>query len=352
MENSQAVEKTNKMIQVLDWAYDKSLKGLPGAGSAIELAEDYLKKNGTLTENVNTLIRWQISKTSTTGFLAGLGGLMTMPITIPVDVASALYVQIRMIAAIAHMGGFDVKDDKVKSLVYVCLVGESAKDILKDVGIQLGLKVGQNLLKSLPGKILTKINQAVGFRLVTKFGTKGLVNLVKVVPILGGVVGGSINGIATNTIGNIARNTFIKNGNNEPIAEQFIDLLDDKIDKTQSNDLPNYELLKLNSYLNIIKIDGKITNEEYEFFDNIITNSLLDDNIKMNLIQKLNSKEMENVDYTIFKNNPNESLNLLQNLIFISKCDKEFHITEKMYIKNIGRQLNFSDSDIESLFNS
>lgn len=343
MEDIKINENTSKMLQVLDWAYEKALVGLPGLDSAIELAQYYENKDGTLEDKVNSLIRWQISKTTSTGFLTGLGGLITLPVAIPADIASAVYVQIRMIAAIAYLGGFDIKDDKVKTLIYVCLVGKSAKDILTDIGIQIGIQIGQNLLKSLPSKILTKINQMVGFRLVTKFGAKGAVNLVKIIPVLGGVIGGSINAIATNTVGNVARETFIKTQAGAPIADQFVDFM------TEKENIPNIELLKFYSYLNIIKVDGVIKNEESELFNTLIDNSLLDDNIKMDLIQKLNSNEMDKIDYSLFKTNPEQSLQLLRNLILIAKCDNEFHITEKMYIKNIAKQLDYSLSDLESL---
>ncbi|WP_354002318.1 hypothetical protein [Pseudoneobacillus rhizosphaerae] len=50
--------------------------------------------------------------------------------------------QIRMVAVIAYMGGYDLIDDQVKSFVYACLAGSGAKDILKDAGIQIGKKLG------------------------------------------------------------------------------------------------------------------------------------------------------------------------------------------------------------------
>ena len=59
-------------------------------------------------------------------------------------------------------------------------------------------------------EVLNKINKAVGFRLVTKFGTKGLINLGKVVPVLGGVIGGGLDAFTTNIVGNQARNTFLQ----------------------------------------------------------------------------------------------------------------------------------------------
>jgi hypothetical protein len=199
----------SKIMQVLDWGYDKAVNGVPGLDSAQEMAEGYLAKDSPLHDKANSLIRWQITKAGTSGFLTGLGGLLTMPVTIPVNLASVIYVQIRMIAAIAHMGGHDLKDDRIKSLIYACLAGNAAKDILKDIGIVVGTKMTTQAIKNISGKTIVAINQKVGFRLLTKFGEKGVVNLGKAVPVVGGVIGGTVDSVATKTIGNIARNTFI-----------------------------------------------------------------------------------------------------------------------------------------------
>jgi len=199
-----------KIMEALDWAYDKAVNGVAGLDSAQDMAENYLTEDGTLVDKANSLIRWQNTKAGTSGFLTGLGGLLAMPVAIPANLASVLYVQIRMIAAIAHMGGHDLHNDKVKSLVYACMAGNAAKDILKDVGIIVGKKLTTNAIKNITGKTITKINQKVGFRLLTKFGEKGAVNLGKAVPIVGGAIGGVVDSVATNTIGNIARITFVK----------------------------------------------------------------------------------------------------------------------------------------------
>ena len=199
----------SKIMLALDWAYDKAVNGVAGLDSAMELASDYMKQQGSKKDQVNSLIRWQNTKAGTSGFLTGLGGLITMPLTIPVNISSVMYVQIRMIAAIAHMGGHNLKDDRVKSLVYACLTGNAAKDILKDMGIVVGRKLTESAIKNISGKTITAINQKVGFRLLTKFGETGVINLGKVVPILGGVIGATFDSVATNTIGNIARDTFV-----------------------------------------------------------------------------------------------------------------------------------------------
>jgi hypothetical protein len=98
----------NGIMQALDWSYDKAINGgIPGTDTAIELAENYLSKTGTLEEKVNRLIRWQNTKSVTSGFLTGLGGLIVMPVAVPINITSVIFVQMRMVAAIAHMGGYD-----------------------------------------------------------------------------------------------------------------------------------------------------------------------------------------------------------------------------------------------------
>ncbi|WP_024873559.1 EcsC family protein [Tolumonas lignilytica] len=200
----------NKIMAALDWTYEKAVEGgIPGLDSAIELADDYINSDGTITDKVNSLIRWQNTKAGTSGFINGLGGFALMPVTIPANITSVMYVQVRMIAAIAHMGGHNLKDDRIKTLVYTCLCGNAAKDIIKDIGITVGTKLTQQAIKNISQEVIVKINQAVGFRLITKFGQTGAINLGKAVPIIGGLIGATFDSVATNTIGNIARDTFV-----------------------------------------------------------------------------------------------------------------------------------------------
>ena len=343
MNNEQ--EAQGKMLKVLDWTYEKSLNGLPGTETAIELAESYLSKDGTLVDQANSLIRWQISKATTSGFLSGLGGLITLPVAIPANVASIIYVQMRMIAAIAHMSGYDVKNDQVKGLVYVCLAGNQAKDILKNIGIQFGTKFSKTLLQRyVTGAALTKINQAVGFRLVTKFGTTGVVVLGKAIPLIGGVIGSSFDGITTNTIGNVARNCFI-------VPNQKIDIESEVINQDDIENIINLELQKFYSYINIIKIDGKVTDEEVELLENFINVSDISDNQKMEIIEKVHNSSMIDVDYSALKGKPDQGIMFLNNLVSLSKIDGEVHPTEKMFIKNVANQLGLQDEDVLELFN-
>lgn len=199
----------NMLMKALEWGYEKALDGGGVLDTAYDLAKDYKKKNKSIDDAIDSLISWQIAKCATSGFITGLGGIITLPVSIPANISSVFFVQLRMIAAIAVMGGYDPKSDQVKSLAYACLTGKSAVLILKGFGIRLGEKISEKLIQKISSQVLTKINQKVGFRLLTKFGEKGLVNFVKFIPILGGVIGGIFDATSTKIIGKVAKKTFI-----------------------------------------------------------------------------------------------------------------------------------------------
>ena len=222
MENDKLQLNSGTIMKMMDFLYEKSLNGLPGTRSAKQLAEDYLKNNNgiSLVDKAWSLVHWQELKTGSTGFVTGLGGIIILPVAVPADVSATLYVNMRMVASIAYMGGYDLDSDQTKSFVYATVVGMSVANIVKRFGISFGYKLGEKLVTKIPGAIIIEINKLVGLRLLTKFGTKGLVNLVKVVPLLGGVVGGAVDVIGTRSVGYLAIQNFIKNPENENILNE------------------------------------------------------------------------------------------------------------------------------------
>ncbi len=194
----------------LDWAYRQAIHGeLPFVESAEDCAKDYEDRAHSLEEAVDSLIRNQVAKASTTGFLTGLGGLIVLPVTLPANLTAVLLIQLRMIGAIAYMCGHDPKADQVKTALYLCLAGNGAKQIAWPVGIDIGKKMAMNGIKALPRTALIAINKKVGFRLFTKFGQRGAVNLGKMVPLAGGAVGASVDGLSTYAVGKAAKRLFV-----------------------------------------------------------------------------------------------------------------------------------------------
>lgn len=191
--------QVNKGIiaKTLDWAYSKAVSGFTGVDSAYDLGNSYLAQQGSLEAQVDSLIKWQVAKAATSGFVTGLGGVMIMPLTVPANIASVIYLQIRMIAAIAYMGGHDIREDRVKSLIYICMVGNGAKELLKDVSVKAG------------ERLAAKIAEKVSTNIANKTSEKSVTSLGKAVPVLGGVVGGSYDAITTRVVGKVAKKIFI-----------------------------------------------------------------------------------------------------------------------------------------------
>lgn len=200
-----------QIMQTLDKLYEGSVKGIEKVSPPIsELANEYLDKYSDVESAAKAFINYQVAKCATSGFLAGLGGFITLPVAIPANIGSVMYVQMRMIACLAHMGGFDINSDQVQTLVYACLAGISIDKFVKNVGIQFGVKFTTAMVRKIPGTVLTKINQKVGFRFLTKFGSKGLINIGKVVPVVGGIVGGGFDFVETRFIAKRAYKLFVE----------------------------------------------------------------------------------------------------------------------------------------------
>ena len=203
----------NSKVSVLDKIYGLAINGLPYVDRPLPaVVNSYVSKAKTKDEAIKNFISNQKIKCGTTGFITGLGGLLTLPVTIPADLASSLYIELRMIAGIAMIRGYDIYDDQVKTLVYLCLVGNAVGDVVKQVGIKIGEKLAvKKLLPKLTREITKKINQMVAFRLITKNGTKGVINVSKMVPIIGGVIGGVWNVAEVGIFGKHAKRMFNEN---------------------------------------------------------------------------------------------------------------------------------------------
>lgn len=190
------------VMSLLDTTYDKAVAGVPFISKPVtEIASEYLAKNSTPIAAARDMVNNQVIKCTTSGALAGLGGVVTMPVAIPANIGNVLYVQMRMIACTAYLAGYDVQSDQTQTFVYACLAGLAVGDLIKKTGVQIGQKVTLNMIGKIPGATLTKINQKVGFRLVTKFGETGALNLGKLVPGVGAIVGGGIDLFSTRIIG-------------------------------------------------------------------------------------------------------------------------------------------------------
>ena len=198
----------SKIEQTLRWAYKQALSSHGPIDGALALAESYRGRHGSPRRDAHALIRWQTAKAAGLGFITGIPGLPAMPVTLPANLTSVLFIQIRMMAALAHLGDYDPNDDRVRTLCLACLCGNAARLILREAGVEIGKKMAVSALKRVPRKTFIEINKKVGFRLLTKFGEKGAINVGRAIPLLGGLIGGGVDAAWTKAMGDRARDIF------------------------------------------------------------------------------------------------------------------------------------------------
>jgi uncharacterized protein (DUF697 family) len=204
--------KTNKMntAKVLNNIYNLAVTGNGSFGNSIqELADEYVERYGRTEKAIDKMVSNQRLKCTATGFVSGLGGLVTLPITIPADIASSLYIEIRMIAAVAAIRGYDINSDEVKTLVYLCIVGNSVGDVLKQAGLKsLTNYSAKVLIPKISKAVTAKVAENVGNKLLLKTSTKVLPKLGKMVPVVGGVLSGAYNYAEVSAFAKVAKNRF------------------------------------------------------------------------------------------------------------------------------------------------
>jgi uncharacterized protein (DUF697 family) len=196
------------LLQGLEWLYDRAVSGAPALNSASDLATAYQGQFPERDAAIDALIKWQMAKAGTASFVSSIGGVLTLPVALPANLASVTYIQLRMIAAIAHLRGHDIESDPVRTLALACLCGTRVSEIVKDLGIRFGAQLAHEVVKRVSGESLKQINQAIACRLIAATGAKTSLDFSKFVPVVGGVVAGGFDAAVTRTYGRTAKRLF------------------------------------------------------------------------------------------------------------------------------------------------
>jgi uncharacterized protein (DUF697 family) len=208
MTDSASSKLTATLIHGLEWLYDRAVKGVPTLDSASDLAISYQRQFPSGDKAVDALIKWQTAMAGTASFVSSFGGVLSLPVALPANLASVTYIQLRMIAAIAHLRGHDIQSDPVRALALACLCGSRVTTMVKDFGVRLGTQVAHEALKRVSGDGLKQINQAIACRLIAVTGSATPIYVAKFAPVLGGVIAGGLDAAVTRTYGHTAKRLF------------------------------------------------------------------------------------------------------------------------------------------------
>lgn len=144
-------------------------------------------------------------KNGLVGAITGLGGLITLPISVPADLICTWRIQAAMAFSIAYVYGHTKNTIDLKTDLYIIIAGDSVKQALKRVGIEVTKSVTKKAVqKYVTRDVMVKIWKVVGQKIITKAGEKSLTSFMKMVPLVGAPVGFVFDWVATQAVGRFA----------------------------------------------------------------------------------------------------------------------------------------------------
>jgi len=179
----------------------------PGAKATAVKA---LQAKGERELAIDSLVTQHIGLASAQGFLTSVGGLLTLPVGLPANIAGMGVLSVRMIASIAHLRGYDVDDRRVRAALTLAMLGDD----------EVRRLVSDGKLPSTPLAIATapmfdpaldqSINERVMGSLAGRLGGKHLAVVeVRRIPLVGGGVGAAVDGWLTFGLAAYAKREFV-----------------------------------------------------------------------------------------------------------------------------------------------
>ncbi len=194
--------------QVLEVAID-GYGRLPGAKTAA--ARHLQRHGGSVDAAIESVIAHHVRLASAQGFVTNLGGVAAMPVSIPANLTGVAVVQVRMVAALAHLRGYDVNDLRVRTALVMCLLGAES----------VAEQIDRGALPTSPMAIATapvfdavldhRVAEAVVAGLASRIGGKNVaVAVTRRVPLLGGGISAVLDAVSTRQVGAYASRELVR----------------------------------------------------------------------------------------------------------------------------------------------
>ncbi len=140
---------------------------------------------------------------------SGIGNGLLGIAGIPTDVAITLYSQVKLSSTLFTIYGIDITNQATQPLVLAAAAGVTISELANNLGTRAATQAIQKALMSIPGKTFAEINKALGIKIISKAGEKTLLNVAKMMPGIGSIVSGTVNGVTMNATGH-GIITFVK----------------------------------------------------------------------------------------------------------------------------------------------
>lgn len=321
----------------------------------------------------NACINSHTTKVTTISAVAGIPGGFAMAGTIPADMTQYYWHVFVLAQKLAYLYGFpdlrdengnltDTASDMLTLFVGVMMGASAANQAIKG----LAKEFAKQVVKRLPQKALTKtmyypiikqIAKWIGVKLTKDTFAKGL---GKVIPILDGVISGGLTLATFRPSAKrlqhklqeemfVINENYQENHNNEEQYSTYEDISNESIKKEEQ--ITNKEMLSLMILINAAKIDHNFTEKKRSFVDNEIENSSLSEEEQLLLASSYNTEQLFQVDINLLKDDDSYSISLLKKIIYLYQLDGKISLAEKIYLKKIARELEYTSEDLKDFFN-
>lgn len=314
--------------------FDKEFEKIRIEREEKALAKPLLKKH--LNDLVGQYILKAVINAVKSGVLPGVLGMATL---IP-EIIGSVKNQLRMVYDIGIANGYQGNFLHKDLVIYVLL------EVLSKKTTGITLMEGNKMIikptgEKIPATIIKILSTIIVRQLVKSIVCKWL-------PGLGGLAVTAWSQHSTKKIATKATSSFTKEIEISqeivtiPTLEQML-----KIEENvASQEDDEADFLKLMTLVSLMKKDGNIHINEIALFEEILKNSDLDDDEKEEVEDNLHTNEIIDIELDFFKNNDEEALALMMDMVALAKSDKAVHAKESSFLFEVAEEIGFNRQEL------
>lgn len=187
-------------------ALDKAIDGVGPLRSAAESATTHMvDAHGDVETAIRTLTRTHVGLAGAQGFVTNLGGLATLAVSVPANIAGVTLLQAHLVAGIAHLRGYDLDDPRVRNAILATMLGDDkVGELVRRKSLPsppMGLATAPSHAPELDRIIASELTAELFTRTV---GRRAVTLMARRIPVAGGVVAGGTDAYQTHQIGQYA----------------------------------------------------------------------------------------------------------------------------------------------------
>lgn len=311
-------------------------------------------------------INSQTLKVSALSAVAGIPGGAAVFGTIPGDLAQ-YYFHILVIAQkLGYIYGWPDLADSTGNIT------EGARNILTVfVGVMLGAdaankaiaeiakKLAGEVARRLPGEVLGKslmhpliqqVAKWIGIKITKDTMAK---SISMVVPILGGLISGGITYATfkpcSRKLQRQLREEMALFGN--PDGHFYFDKADEDetgVDEQTAVPLDEGYVIAL-ACINMAKIDSEVNGSENAYLQDIILDMDLDEDVQFGLLKAIREKQLDDIEFTPYRDDPSFGQILLPMLVRVAKLDGPITGAERVYLYKVAGDLGIGRKEVDDM---